>query len=161
MTFDQAKGFDFYLGGRRSSITGSLARTGIPYAVTSATHDANNRLTSWGGTPLNMTGDVAHGYAWDARNHLTQIGDRSFSHDALGRRVNKNIQGASTSRLDSGVSPAQWRNNPHSHSGAVTPPNRSSVLTHPLVRFGVRHDKLRSSFRLCAVEHPVAPLGFS
>jgi RHS repeat-associated protein len=109
-----AYGYD--LDGRRSSITGSFARTGIPYALSSATYDANNRLTSWGGTPLsydlngNMTSDVAHGYTWDARNHLTQIDSGAtaiFSYDALGRRVNKNILGASTSFLYDGANPVQ------------------------------------------------------
>lgn len=38
--------------GRRTQISGSLAQTGLPNAIISATYDAGNELTNWNGTPI-------------------------------------------------------------------------------------------------------------
>jgi len=71
-------------------------------------HKANNQLTQWGTANLfydlngNMTSDGTHSYAWDARNHLSQIdlgNTASFTYHPFGRRATKNILGTSTSFL--------------------------------------------------------------
>lgn len=93
--------------GRRTSVGGSFARTGLPLAVASATYDAANELTKWGtASPTydangNLTNDGLNTYAWDARNQLksmvaggTTIG--SFQYDALGRRWSKAVAGTTT-----------------------------------------------------------------
>src|SRR5205809_2940459 len=61
--------------GRRSSGTGTFARTGLPLAMNQTAYNANNQLTTWGTANLfydlngNMTSDGTHSYTWDARNH--------------------------------------------------------------------------------------------
>src|SRR5207244_8245908 len=65
--------------GRRASVTGTLARTGLPLALSSATYNANNQLTQWGTAALtydlngNLTGDGVNNYSWDASNKLASI----------------------------------------------------------------------------------------
>jgi RHS repeat-associated protein len=106
--------------GRRVSVGGSFARTGLPQALTSATYNANNQLTQWGTTTPsydlngNLTGDGANNYTWDARNQLALITAASggttigtFSYDAFGRRASKTIVGGSTSFLYDGVNAVQ------------------------------------------------------
>jgi YD repeat-containing protein len=72
---------------------GSLFQSVMPAAVTSASYDLANRLTSrtvagatasptWD-TNGNLTGDGVQTYTWDARNRLTGIGGvTSFSSGA-------------------------------------------------------------------------------
>jgi RHS repeat-associated protein len=93
------------LGGRRTGITGSYARTNLPLAVTTTAYNAANQLSTWGTANLfydangNMTSDGTHSYAWDARNHLTAVdggNTATFSYDAFGRRVSKAVLGTST-----------------------------------------------------------------
>lgn len=95
-------------GGHRSSVSGSWAGTNIPAAVTSATYNAENELTNWGGTALaydangNMTSDGVNSYTWDGRNHLVSISGTvaaAFQYDALGRRTTKTINTTSTAFL--------------------------------------------------------------
>ena len=60
--------------GRRSSVSGSLARTGLPAAVTSATYDAANRLATWGSTTVgyDLNGNVvSEGSAGDTTSPTT------------------------------------------------------------------------------------------
>jgi RHS repeat-associated protein len=104
------------LAGRRSSVGGSLAAVNLPTAVSSAGYNANNQLTTWGGSALsydlngNMTSDGTHSYNWDARNHLSQIdagATGSLVHDAFGRRTSKTILGGQTGFLYDGVNPVQ------------------------------------------------------
>jgi RHS repeat-associated protein len=79
--------------------------------VASASYDAANELTQWGGTSLtydangNLTGDGLNIYAWNARNQLASIngGIYSFQYDAFGRRV----ANSGTAFLYDGVNPAQ------------------------------------------------------
>jgi hypothetical protein len=60
-------------------VSGSLAQTGLPNAVSITSYNANNQLTTWGTANLgydangNMTSDGTHSYTWDARNRLTQM----------------------------------------------------------------------------------------
>jgi YD repeat-containing protein len=59
--------------GHRTSVGGSWARTGLPAALSSATYDATNRITTWGGTSFtydlngNQTSDGTTTSTWDAR----------------------------------------------------------------------------------------------
>ena len=78
--------------GRRAAVGGSLARTGLPLAVSSTHYNANNQLTQWGTANLtfdlngNLTGDGVNNYSWDARNQLASITAASRSEE---RRVGK------------------------------------------------------------------------
>jgi RHS repeat-associated protein len=94
--------------GRRSSATGTFARTGLPLAMNTTAYNANNQLTTWGTANLfydlngNMTSDGTHGYTWDACNRLNQIDSgntATFSYDSLGRRVSKTILSTQTGFL--------------------------------------------------------------
>src|SRR5712692_10741033 len=109
-------GYACDLDGRRTSMSGSFARTGLPNAITTTAYNANNQLTTWGTASLfydlngNMTSDGTHSYTWDARNQLSQIdagSTASFVYDPFGRRTSKNILGASTSFLYDGANVVQ------------------------------------------------------
>lgn len=102
--------------GRRVSLGGSFARTGIPNPISTTAYNANNQLTTWGTANLfydangNVTSDGTHGYTWDARNQLKQIDSgitASFTYDPFGRRISKTILGASTNFLYDGLNPVQ------------------------------------------------------
>jgi len=103
--------------GRRIQVSGSFARTGLPEAVSSATYDAANQLTTWGGTSLshdaagNLTADGASTYAWDARGQLASftqgITTWMFSYDSFGRRVSRGDGTTTTSYLYDGANPVQ------------------------------------------------------
>jgi RHS repeat-associated protein len=94
---------------------GSLANTGLPTAVSSATYDAANELTAWAGSTIsydangNMTNDGTNTYTWNARNQLASMnsGANSFVYDGYGRRMTKTISSAATSFLYDGVNPVQ------------------------------------------------------
>ena len=115
--------------GRRTSMGGSFARTGLPAALASATYDANNRLTNWGGSALshdangNLLGFQGKAYGWNSRDQLAWISgaaSASFAYDALGRREARTVSGTNRQFLYDGLNPIQERS-----SGAVT----ASVLT--------------------------------
>ena len=99
--------------GRRATVGGSFAKTALPQAVASASYDAANQLTQWGTTTLsydangNVTNDGAVTYTWNARNQLTAINGTattaSFAYDAVGRRIGKTVNGASTAFLYDGM----------------------------------------------------------
>ena len=97
-------GYGYDVLGQRTTVSGSFAATGFPAAVSSATYDAANELTNWGGVSIsydangNTVGDSVHTYSWDARNQLSTIDSAStgaFGYDAFGRRFSKSILGAS------------------------------------------------------------------
>ena len=103
--------YAYDLAGRRTGIGGTYARTGLPTAVASAVYDANNKLTQWAGNNLsydtngNMTSDGVYTYSWDSRNQMSGIsgsGTSSFTYDAFGRRINKNLAGVITKFLYDG-----------------------------------------------------------
>lgn len=79
--------------GQRIGMGGSLANTGLPAAISSATYNANNQLTNWNGTAVtydlngNMTNDGSTGYTWDTRNQLASAGAVGFAYDTFGRRI--------------------------------------------------------------------------
>ncbi len=86
-------------------IGGSFARTSLPQAITSATHDAANELLQWGPDTLsydansNLSRLGATVYSWNARDELTGITGSlaaSFQYDPIGRRVSKSINGGAT-----------------------------------------------------------------
>jgi RHS repeat-associated protein len=102
--------------GRRTSVGGTYARTGLPQAVASATYNADNQLTQWGSSSLNydlngnLTNDGTNTYTWNARNQLASINSgttASFQYDGFGRRQTKTVSGASTSFLYDGINPVQ------------------------------------------------------
>jgi RHS repeat-associated protein len=102
--------------GRRSSATGTFARTGLPLAMNTTAYNANNQLTTWGTANLfydlngNMTSDGTHSYTWDARNRLTQIDSgstASFSYDASGRRTSKTVLSTQTGFFYDGANAVQ------------------------------------------------------
>lgn len=100
---DVSYGYD--VAGRRISVGGSLAQTGLPQPVLSATYDAANQLTSWGNTNFaydangNLSGEGLNGYAWNARNQMVGMTGNvtgSFQYDGVGRRISKTVNSAST-----------------------------------------------------------------
>ena len=103
--------------GRRTAMGGSLARTTLPAAVASATYDANNRLTNWGGIALgyddngNLISEGSTTYTWNARNQLaaTSQGAASYAYDAAGRRRSRTVSGVSLQTLHDGWNPIQLK----------------------------------------------------
>ena len=106
-------------GGRRIQIGGSLANMMLPAAMSGATYDANNRLTTW--ASANLTYD-ANGnlltagsltYTWDSRNRLSALSGgatASFIYDAVGRRSTKTIGSTTTGFLYDGLNVVQELN---------------------------------------------------
>jgi RHS repeat-associated protein len=108
--------YTYDAAGRRATVGGTWARTGLPAAVASATYDDANRQLTWGGQTLtyddngNLTGDGTNTYSWDARNRLATISGgtvASFQYDPLGRRTRKTIAGQTTDFLYDGDNPVQ------------------------------------------------------
>ncbi len=110
--------YSYDADGRRTATSGSLAAVSLPAALSSATYNAGNEQTKFGGTSLSydsagqLTGDGTNTYTWDARHHLTQIAQgktttASFVYDAFGRRASKTISGATTQFLYDGLNPVQ------------------------------------------------------
>jgi len=98
--------------GRRTAVGGTWARTGIPPALASATYDAANRITTWGGTVFsydpngNLTSDGLTSYSWNARNQLVGLSggaSASFQYDGLLRRRGKTVGGTGTIFLYDGL----------------------------------------------------------
>jgi RHS repeat-associated protein len=106
--------YSYDLAGRRTSVGGSFASTGIPLPVSTTAYNAANELTQWGTATLtydangNMLSNGGDGYTWDARNHLVStLSGASFQYDPFGRRVAKTVSGATTNYLYDGVNPVQ------------------------------------------------------
>ena len=119
--------YGYDAAGRRNSQGGTLARTGLPTAITAAsTYNANNQLTAWNGKTLaydangNMTSDGTHTYSWNELNQLTVIDPKSvqvgltkknaydFGYDAVGRRASKSVrQATATNYLYDGPNKVQ------------------------------------------------------
>ncbi len=68
--------YTYDAAGRRSTVTGSLARVSLPAALTSATYNVANQPTKWGSATVgydangNMTADGSQTYVWNARDEL-------------------------------------------------------------------------------------------
>jgi RHS repeat-associated protein len=110
--------YTYDLGGRHSTVGGSLGRTSLPAALAIATYNADNQLTSWAGSTLtydlngNLVSDGAVSYAWNARNELSQIttgqtATATFGYDATGKRTARTVGGVSGSFVYDGTNIAQ------------------------------------------------------
>lgn len=105
--------YTYDTGGRQITESGSFAQVNTPAAVAAMTYNAANQLTAIGSvTPTfdkngNLLSNGAATYTWNARNQLigTNAGSAVYAYDALGRRVNATIGGASTSYLHDGQNP--------------------------------------------------------
>lgn len=102
--------------GQRTSTNGTLANASLPAALSSATYDAANRLTTFGTASItydangNMLTDGTRTYTWDARNHLATISGpvaASFQYDAFGRRISRTIAAVTTKYLYDNMNPVQ------------------------------------------------------
>jgi len=98
--------------GNRTSLTRNNGTASLlPSAVASATYDAANEQTSFGGQILEYDtngnlekekdngGTLLRQYAWDARNRLVGISGNApatFNYDSLGRRISKTIGSQAT-----------------------------------------------------------------
>jgi RHS repeat-associated protein len=107
--------YSYDMAGRRTTIGGTYARTGLPNAQSTTAYDAANELTMWGSaTPTydsngNVLSDGTNSYVWNARNQLASMNmsAQSFRYDPLGRRVAKTILTTTTSYLYDAVNPVQ------------------------------------------------------
>jgi len=109
--------YEYDLAGRRSKTGGDFARTNLPTAVTSASYNAANQQTAFGGQTLtydlngNLTGDGVNAYTWNARGQLTSISgpgwNATFQYDAARRRVGKTVNSVTTAFLYDGVNAVQ------------------------------------------------------
>ncbi len=105
--------YQYDVAGNRTSMAGSFARTLLSDPVASATYDAANRQLTFGGQTLsydangNLASDGTNTYTWNARNRLVGLSGpgttASFTYDALGRRVEKEINGELTEYLYDGA----------------------------------------------------------
>lgn len=101
--------------GNRTSIGGSFARTTLPAALSSATYDAANRISTWGGQTFthdgndNLGSDGLISYVWNSRNELLAVSGAktaSYAYDGLARRRSRTT-GATTSFLYDGINVVQ------------------------------------------------------
>jgi RHS repeat-associated protein len=97
--------YTYDIAGNRTSVGGTWARTGIPSALTTATYDAANRITSWAGTSFtydlngNLTNDGTMTYTWNARDQLIGVtggASATFAYDGTRRRRTKTIGGTTS-----------------------------------------------------------------
>ncbi|MHB8473426.1 MAG: RHS repeat-associated core domain-containing protein [Gammaproteobacteria bacterium] len=119
-------GYNYDNAGRRTQTTGSYARTSLPAALTGASYNATNQLTTWGTTALSydangsLTANGSKTFTWDARNQLASLSatglTAAFQYDAIGRRKTKTINGTTTNYLYDGINTVQEQ----SATGTVT-----------------------------------------
>jgi RHS repeat-associated protein len=111
-----ALSYDYDRASKPYATWGSYARTGLPTAVSSASYDDANELTSWGGQALsydaagNLTADGSNTYSWNARGQLASIAgatSASFGYDAFARRQSATFAGTTTSFLYDGQNVVQ------------------------------------------------------
>jgi RHS repeat-associated protein len=112
---------EYDASGSLVQLSGSLARTLLPAPLASATHDADNRLLSFGDQAFSYDGagnvtsiSAPSGlttYTWDPRNRLVEFTgppvSASFAYDPFGRRLSKTANGATTRYLYDGPDIAQ------------------------------------------------------
>ena len=108
--------YSYDANGRRTAVGGSYAQSDLPAAVSTATYNAANQLTKWGGATLsydangNLLSDGSLTHGWNARNQLASLSGgavASFQYDALGRRSSKTVAGTATGFLYDGINPVQ------------------------------------------------------
>ena len=103
--------------GRRTTIGGSYARSGLPPAVSSASHNAANQQTAFGSQSLtydlngNLTSDGTNTYVWNGHNQLVSMTgpglSASFQYDAFGNRISKTVNGSTITYLYDGANLVQ------------------------------------------------------
>ena len=103
--------------GKLTRMGGSFARSGLPQTLASTTYNEANQLTQRAGANLsydnngNLISDGTNTYSWNARNQLVAMSEpgltASFQYDASGRRINKTVNGVSTSYLYDGANAVQ------------------------------------------------------
>lgn len=100
--------YQYDTAGRRTQLGGTLARTGLPQPLVSATYNGSNQLTAWGSLFLaydalgNLLSDGLTSYNWNPRNQLQSITgelNATFAYDAVGRRVTQSVDISSQSYL--------------------------------------------------------------
>jgi RHS repeat-associated protein len=120
-------GYAYTPDGQISSESGSLARANLPAAVTSNTYNADNELTSSGGTAYSynndgdLTSNGASTYTWNAQNQLTSISGpttAAYTYNPLGQQATATTAGTTTSYLYDGVA---WNSNVVQEQSAGTP----------------------------------------
>lgn len=104
--------YEYDVAGHLTKVGGTFARTGLPQVLNNATYDAANKQSGFGSQTLaydqngNLTTDGVNSYSWNARNQLVGMTgpglNASFVYDALGRRVVKTVNSATTSYLYDG-----------------------------------------------------------
>jgi RHS repeat-associated protein len=107
--------YSYDMAGRRTTVGGTYARTGLPSAQSTTSYDAANELTKWGtATPTydsngNVLSDGTNTYVWNGRNQLASMNmsAQSFQYDPFARRAAKTILSATTNYLYDGVNPVQ------------------------------------------------------
>lgn len=109
--------YGYDAGGRRTTVGGTYARTGLPLSFTAALYNDANRLTQRGTATLtyddngNLTHDGASSYSWNARDELASISgpglSASFQYDAFGRRVGRSVNGNQVNYLYNGLNTVQ------------------------------------------------------
>jgi RHS repeat-associated protein len=121
--------YTYDLAGQRVAVDGSWARTLPPQPVPSASYDAANELTAWGGQALaydpngNLTSNGMTSYTWNARNQLSALSGgmvASFQYDGLRRRQSKTIGGTTAGFLDDGLTLVQDLSGSTPASGLLT-----------------------------------------
>ena len=112
--------------GQISSVSGSMATTSLPAALTSASYNADNELLSWNGTSDgydkdgNLLSVGTNQYTWNARGELVSIAGgtaASFVYDPFGRRASSTIGAHATTYL--------YDNSTSSRSCPVVRPRRT------------------------------------
>jgi RHS repeat-associated protein len=115
---DLQYGYD--AGGLRIGMGGTYARTSLPTAVSSASYDADNRLTSWAGTSMtyDLNGNLIKegnkkNFTWNPRNQLSGLSGSvtaALVYDPFGRRTSSTVSGAQTRFLYDGDTAVQEQN---------------------------------------------------
>lgn len=123
--------------GRRVSVGGESARTGIPSALSNATYNAANEVTQFGPETLaydangNLISDGVNTYTWNARNQLVAISGGSsarFAYDPFGRRINKTNGNVSAQYLYDGISAVQELSGGSPTASILAGPNVDEVF---------------------------------
>ncbi len=106
--------------GRISTISGSYARTNLPEALSEASYNAGNELTSLEGKAFsydadgNLTSNGTSTFEWNDRNQLTGVTQGSekwsYAYDPFGRRTSKTANGVETKYLYEGENVARESN---------------------------------------------------
>jgi len=101
--------YEYDAVGRVTKVGGSFSRTGLPQPLSTGSYNSANQQTTFGTQSLtyddngNLISDGINSYGWNARDQLVSISGpgltATFQYDALGRRISKLINGATTGYL--------------------------------------------------------------